>query len=248
MKNSVIFLMVATLLCSCSMDGFIVPQEEDIDDERVLGGSEPLNLGVHIVITNEKFDDRLNPKSPAYFGDDFFKGIEVLYLCDGEKLPYLQYFYKKGYNGGLFWRDNIENYNPVMPISPKVLTADYKTLGPDNYNYYMIDCTSEWGYFEEDGKSVSYVYIRYPNGSEDEIKTMFYRGEKSPHKYLWFNGELVFSYFNELIENPVGIIYDCYYFNPKFFPWMKPDLNDEGIQVGVVPAFGAIWNTIVVKK
>jgi len=197
MKNSVIFLLMLTFCCSC--------------DKGVSGGIG--NTLVVIVIVDEAFNDRLNPESPAYFGNDYTRSIEVLYLCDGQKLTYLGGYYAFTGGGSRWFIDDVEKNHKTISTPGRAL------------NYYYIDCTSRAVITEAD-KKVTYTYIRYPDGSEDEIKVQI-RTDLVVIDHLWINGELVFS-FN------TGSATTRYY-NPKYYPWLLPVYDDKGNQSGVIP-------------
>jgi len=225
MKNNILYFMLTVLFCSCD----VKPTEEPEADV--------ISFRLHAVIVDEDFCDRLNPVSPAYFGEEFIREMDVLYLCDGEKLTHLQTYYFGG--GGVLWhRDNIENFTPkTSPLEAPVI------ISPANWSCHWIDCTSEWGYFFEEGKQVSYVYIHYGDGSEDEIKVQLYENESGSilvHDKIWVNGELAYSRQGKLKETQYGTIKQDY-FNPTYFPFMNGDEVDEK------PNFGITFTVVITK-
>jgi hypothetical protein len=87
------FLIITILMYSCKNDTF--------EEESSIAGVV-FDIGVNIAIVDESFSDRLNPDSPAYFGDEYTNGIKVLYYYKGNKLTYeeynkamLKWFYEK---------------------------------------------------------------------------------------------------------------------------------------------------------
>jgi len=150
---------------------------------------------------------------PCYLGDKYANGIEVLYLVNGKKLTLTEYYYDGGAVNGII--DNIENIKPTI-LSPDV------TECCGSFGNYFIDC-SRWDlkYYYFDEQPTTYTYIRYPDGSEDEIKVHYYRVFKNslivPDK-IWVKGELALSMDDNL------------YYNPKFFPRLKTLLlpDDDG--------------------
>ena len=221
MKVYVFFLLtLATLFYSCN-------KGEIIEDKAVC------NLSLRIVICDETQNDRLSPESSAYFGDYYMKGIELLFLCDGKKCTFIDYYRFIG-GGSWFWIDDVENHVYVSPPFRQIgeYNIDQLTLG-----YYYIDCTSS-AYIMEYGQKVTYTYIKYPDGNEDEIKTQIYEAPGLMiNEKIWINGELAY-------EMGAWGAKDFYY-NPKYYPWMKPVYDDIGSQKGVMPEAG---NMVVMIK
>ena len=96
----------------------------------------------------------------------------------------------------------------------------------------------------EENQDVSYIYVQYPNGNEDEIKVQLYR---TPSLLLmdqiWINGELVYS-----MHPKEGSLSTKQYYNPEYYPFLVPTLDDNGKQIGdlVQPENGT--RIIVIKK
>ena len=216
MKKTVIYLMLAALCCSCN-------KEQDQYHPRLVGSS-PIGDRVGIVLVDEAFNDRLNPESPAYFGDD---AIEFLYLFDGKQSTFLKQY----------------RFIHRILVPPLKLEEgfDYGEYAP--LRYYHIDATAP-GYVTEEGREVAYTYIRYPDGSEDEIKVQLFQNESGSILVvidkLWVNGELAYykGTWGRMVDDPkTGVKGDRYY-NPKYYPWLLPLFDDDGNQVGIMPKYG----------
>ena len=237
MKNSILSLIIIALLCSCSLKN-----SETIDESETIGESESTacfytNHILWVILVDEEFNNKLNPESPSYFGDEFIQKMEVTYLIEGRKLTHLQAYYYAG-GDNKFWRDDIEKWSPIMHPCNCVNLLD-AIIDPSKGLCYLLDCTSDWGLFIEDDQEVSYTYIPYPDGSEDVIKMEIYNNHSincgiSIQGKIWVNGELAFEREEQNLGNN--------YYNPKFFPFMKPIIQD-GIQVGEKPA---IYEDIIV--
>ena len=203
-------------------------QEEDMPDpDRVIEGIH-WNLGVSLIIVDKELNDRLNPESSAYFGGKFTEGIKVLYLCNGRKLTHSQFYYHQ-YGVPYSFFHQGESHKTISPPSPNSL------------NYYSINCSIGNGdgvVNIEDGCKVTYTYISYPDGSEDEIKVQIYQNERGNEiliDKLWINKELVYEIGFSGIK--------LHYYNPNYHPWMKPYFDDEGNQLGVlsiIPSYRVI--------
>jgi len=224
MKNTVLFLMMMTFFCSCKKN------ESNVNHDVV-------DLTVKIVIVDESLKDRLNPDSPSYFGDEFANGIEVLYLCNGKKLPFSEYYKLIG-GGSLFYIDDVENKKPISP--PLKWSEGYGYINQGTLGYYFIDCSSGMAAFViEDNEKVTYTYIRYPDGKEDEIKVQYIDKETLLLTgKIWINGELAFE------RGEWGV--KSFYYNPKNYPWLEPVLDDAGKQIGVSPKNGT--KIVVITK
>ena len=211
------------LLCSCNKpkDEPLSEESEELcmdDDEEFPSlGFWPLpSPPIRIVIVDEAQNDRLNPESPSYFGDDYVNGIKNLCLYNGKKRTFLEHYYLTG-GGSWFFLDDVEKIKTI--IRPA-----YDTFG---YFFVSIGWCSP---FIEDDRKVTYAYIQYPDGSEDEIKweyTIYFEHEK-----IWINGELVFqTHYEDVIVEALSTPDKPYiaratnqtYFNPKYYLWMKPD-------------------------
>jgi hypothetical protein len=257
MKSKTFFLVIAAFFLSCegvmdhshnSQENSSIPleqnepseevgnnEDENNEDEVIVGGILK-DMALFIVITDKDNNDRLNPESSAYFGDVFIKGINVMYLCDGKKLSFLDYYYYTG-GGTLFVIDDVKNHNPISPPAPYWATLCY----------YNIDCSrGTLTSVIEDGKMFTYTYICYPDGNEDEIKVQIYNektdmGWATMLEKIWINGELAADFSNNVFCRT-----DKYaYFNPKFYPWMEPSYDTDGNYWGMKPKAGSI---VVITK
>ena len=223
MKKLVFFLLMMSIFFSCTKDN---------GRNSVFG--LVLNIAVQIVIVDEALQDRLNPESPSYLGEEYTNGIEVFYLYNGKKVTFLELYHYSG-GGSRFFIDDVENHQPIFPPK-RDGHIDQGTLG-----FYFIDCTSPWGYANviEDEREVTYTYIRYPDGSEDEIKVQ-YLIEETLYLYekIWINGVLAFE------RGAWGE--KEFYYNTKYYPFLEPLLDDAGKQRGVAPKNGT--NIVVITK
>jgi len=207
--------------------------EEEEEKDWPLDFGVILNLNVRVVIVDEALKDRLNPESSAFFGVEYTDEIKVLYLCEGKKLSFLEYYYYRG-GGKTFWYDDVEKRKPVFPPYRKIEDLDiYQDQG--SLGYYFIDCSigAVDGVINmEDGRKVTYTYISYPDGSEDEIKVQIYENEKGSMvliNKIWLNGELAFDNHWNGFETLKA------YYNPKYYPWLTPAFDKEGNQIGFRP-------------
>ena len=221
MKNAVIYLIMMALFCSCNADRG-ESELQDINGQNTIS----LRFGVNIVIVDEELNDRLNPESPSYFGDDFTDGIEIFYLCDGKKLTLFggawSYLTKAVFPSS----EEIASYKPITP--PVRWMERYGYIDNGTLGFYFINCSS-FAFFNEDDKDVTYTYIHYPDGSEDEIKVQLFiwnEGNKVNIDKLWINGELAYDadYKSVIIESlstpDQDFILKVAYYNPKYYPAM----------------------------
>ena len=218
MKNFVIFMMIV-LFCSCNKAANTGGDEE-------IGGDvgDFVKLNLEIVIVDADLNDRLNPESPSFWGEDYTEGIEVMYLYDGKKITFLENYRLIG-GGSLFFVDDVENLKPIS--SPR---QGINTLG-----YYFIDHCHPFTAVPiiEDEQKVTYAYICYPDGSEDEIKCQIWINETESVMVIgkiWINRELAYD-----MRGAQGEYGWERYYNPKYYPWLEPVLDDEGKQMGVKP-------------
>ena len=72
MKTLTYLLIFAALLCSC----------HSIKEENPV--NSVMSLGLYICILDETFNDRLNPESSSYFGDEFIKNTNCFFADDSE--------------------------------------------------------------------------------------------------------------------------------------------------------------------
>lgn len=205
MKKLMVFLVFPALFFSCSNVIDPVESEKEVSIESPVESC--ISLGVLVAIVDEGYNDLLNPQLPKYLGDEYTNGIEVLYLVDGKKLSRLDYYHAV-YDEimgeiGFILNDfeNIKTISPPYRYVPGYGNIQYGTLGK-----YFINCTNFW----RDDKSIS--YIKYPNGKEDEIKVEIYKsGSLTTRGKVWVNDELAYDLMSR-------------YYNPKYFPFMKPVL------------------------
>lgn len=215
MKNIILFLTITALFCSCEKNA----EEVQIDTPSGV----VIDFRINILVTDGMLQDRLNPESPAYFGEEYVEGIKLYTIVNGEKRmieyplinePFRWYVDKDG--------NSSQSYNG--------------TLG---YYFIQFPFPKIGGYIEESGKIYMYLYIQYLDGSEDVIKIQEYKNETgSIHSFdkLWINGELAFE-----------LIHPEFYYNTKYFQWLVPVLGDDGKQIGnkVMPKDGF---NVVIKK
>jgi hypothetical protein len=217
MKRIGIFGLSLLLFASCGMEQ---TQEDDIN------GCGCLNIGVglKIALVDQNLQDRLNPEASAYFGDEYTQGIEVRYLYEGKKLTFSE-LWPYVMPGAEF----PENYTTIQPPFMRIAGYDYN-VSQNSLDYYFMD-TNLWAIIPVDEDKLMYVYIQYPDGSEDEVKVQLFIGKGGGTRIvidkIWFNEELVYD-MHELDENPAPN-----YYNPAYYPFMEPVLvDDEGNQIG----------------
>ena len=82
----------------------------------------------------------------------------------------------------------------------------------------------------EENQDVSYIYVQYPNGSEDEIKSQMYIAD------------------GIFLIDQIWVLSTKQYYNPEYYPFLVPTLDDNGKQIGdlVQPEGGT--RIIVIKK
>jgi len=176
-KTSIIFIVILTL-SSCNKD------------------KEPTSVGkifndyfAPVAIVDEAYNDRLNPKSISYFGKEYVKGIEVMYLCNGQKFPYSRYcsFIGAIYNSDFSWIR-----------TPPDGSDEYYTVQPYNKAQYS-----------KDGKIFTTSYICYPDGNEVRVTTQILKKNdgRTDISKIWINDELAF-------DTARGG-----YYNPKYYPY-----------------------------
>jgi hypothetical protein len=196
MKRIGIFGLSLLLFASCSMEQ---TQEDDIDACEC----DVVNLVLQITLVDQNLQDRLNPESPAYFGDDYCRGIEVLRLYGDRKLPL-----------------SGEDYTTIqIPGIPNYDGAMRRSSG----GYYFMDISP--GAPAEDG--FSHIYVQYPDGNEDEVKVQAYKNESGSLLLIdkvWFNDELVYD-----MRGRDGSPGPDYY-NPAYYPFLVPVLDGEHVR------------------
>ena len=204
MKNLAIYFIILALISSCKKDSGSSEHREGTF----------YNVSIKALIVDQELHDRLNPESPSYFGDEYVQNISLLFLEpeSGRKLTFLESYFIVG-GGGWFFIDNVDKIKPIE--SPDSRSFGYFFLPVSGYNYFQIG-----------DPSVGYTYIRYPDGSEDEIKfEVWQEKDRYENGKIWVNGELAYS---------IGCVktLEGYYFNPKFYPFSEPILNSEGKPIG----------------
>lgn len=244
MKKIMFLLMMLVTFGSCDMN------ELEASQEGLTGFYK--NLRIQIAIVDSGLNDRLNTESQSYLGETYTKDIEVLYAYKGQKLSLFE-----------LWPDLTneevsfpENYKTVE--KPYRETADYGDLSYNTHGYYFIPASPV---LAEPEQEIAYVYIRYPDGSEDEIKVELFRNKKGTLLIMgkiWINDELVYamsedwalSLWDMLPDSADRSDPDFYsnYYNLKYYPWLEPVLDDDGNQMGnrVQPKCGS--DLIVIMK
>ena len=178
-------------------------------DESVI--SYTVILLVRVAIFDERQNDRFNPVSDTYFGDDFIKGIDVLHRKS---------------NNSYESRKNIIKNNASPEELKNITGVVYHPRG--TRKYYTLDCSNFDWFFLEGDNVVSFTYIQYPDGIWDEIKVQIIINDKGNIvmiEKLWINDDLAFSmsesikasiFRGDLSKSPE---YD--YYNTTYYPWME---------------------------
>jgi len=224
MKRFAIFLIIPALFLSCSKT---INSAAAAEEEIFICGGRVVDLSVLVAIVDEEYNDLLNPQLPNYLGDEYTSGIEIFYLVNGKKISMLEYYRELyrgrgteqfNYFGAL---DNLKVISPPYRYAPGYGNVVIGTLGK-----YFMNCTHDGlgvlGVSLSDPK-VTHTYIRYPDGSDDEIKVEIYENSNGVSSLrikgkVWVNGELAFDLKSR-------------YYNPKYFPFLKPVLDDVGKQI-----------------
>jgi len=214
MKQQVIIFILSIFIFSCNKT------DEPTDIKSIN------QLMVDIAIVDAELNDCLDPASPSYWGNEYTKGIEVKYLCNGRKCTFKEYCFFIGVGLGM---NNYDNYTFI----------DTPPVGIDEK--YTITCTSR-AFYSIGGKFFTTTYICYPDGGEDEIKVQILKYKHmTVIDKLWINDELVSD---QGTWNPISGFTGDYYFNPKYYPWIKPRFDDQGNLYGMFPE----TNYIVLTK
>ena len=222
--RSIFFLCCVALagLCACESE----PQEGQISCVE--------DIVIQIVLTDPELNDRLNPGSPSFLGEEYTQGIEVMYRYKDQKLT-LPQLWPLQTNGGAILGEWSTIYPPYMEDN------GYGKTDGNTKGYYYIEASP---FVTEGNRDIAYTYIQYPDGNEDEIKVQLYR---TPSLLLmdqiWINGELVSS-----MHPKEGSLSTKQYYNPEYYPFLVPTLDDNGKQIGdlVQPENGT--RIIVIKK
>lgn len=77
MRNIFLLYCVALAgLCACESEEKVYPDGPGLNE-----------VGMQIVLTDPELNDLLNPESPSFLGEEYTKGILVMYLNAGKKDP-----------------------------------------------------------------------------------------------------------------------------------------------------------------
>lgn len=188
---------------------------------------------MEIVLTDPELNDLLNPDSPSFLGEEYTNGILLMYLNAGKKTLYKSVPQYTNEGGAL------KEWNTIRP--PYKDVEGYGRIPENTKGYYYIPYPF---YQMEENQDVSYIYVQYPDGSEDEIKAQMYiTNTVSLIDQLWINGELAYSMLPR-----EGSLSTKQYYNPEYYPFLVPTLDDNGKQIGdlVQPEGGT--RIIVIKK
>ena len=222
--RSIFFLCCVALagLCACESEEKVYPDGPGLNE-----------VGMQIVLTDPELNDLLNPESPSFLGEEYTKGILVMYLNAGKK-TLCQFVPQYTNEGG-----TQKEWNMIYPPY-----EDYERDGRVKKNtkgYYYIEASP---FVTEGNRDIAYTYIQYPDGNEDEIKVQLYRTSSLLlMDQIWINGELVYS-----MHPKEGSLSTKQYYNPEYYPFLVPTLDDNGKQIGdlVQPEGGT--RIIVIKK
>lgn len=209
-------------LCACE------PEKEEQPIHPVL-----IEPGMQIVLTDPELNDLLNPGSPSFLGEEYTKGIIVMYLNAGKKTLYRSISQYTDEGG------TPKEWNTIYPPYDDV--EGYGRVKKNTKGYYYLPFPFDK---TEENQDVSYIYIRYPDGSEDEIKSRMYIADGiSIIDQMWINGELAYS-----MHPREGSQSTKQYYNPEHYPFLVPALDDNGKQIGdlVQPEGGT--RIVVIKK
>ena len=148
MKNPFIYLLIMAFICACDK-----MSNED-------GMSSVVSTRLRVVIVDEALNDRLNPESAGYWGNEFTQNIQVVH---------------GGFEG--VFDDDGDNCRYVTRIQGKPVSE------PDGYSKgkYFIWCADGITplIYAEDSedpnllKDFVFTHITYPDGAKDEIKVQY---------------------------------------------------------------------------
>lgn len=149
--RSIFFLCCVALagLCACESE----PQEGQISCVE--------DIVIQIVLTDPELNDRLNPGSPSFLGEEYTQGIEVLYRYKDQKLT-LPLLWPLQTHGGAILGEWSTIYPPYMEDN------GYGKTDGNTKGYYYIEASP---FVTEGNRDIAYTYIQYPDGNEDEIST-----------------------------------------------------------------------------
>jgi hypothetical protein len=250
MKKAVIIGMLLAFSGSCYNDKELVIPEKKPDEPpaEFNEGNEELPENENdtsmivvnqaalptIVLVDSAYNDRLNPKSLGYWGEAYVKGIEVFSLHEGRRITSYDAYQLSG-GGSLFSVDDPSIfYSPVRP------RKNDKVFRPNSLGYYFLTYWIAKDAFRYDHS----IYVCYSDGTEDEMKVHLYVSKNRMFSFIdkiWINGELAYAmseaermyWDGRGLTDVIELYYD--YYNPKYYPWLEPVINDEGKQVNVRP-------------
>lgn len=222
MRNIYLLCIALISLCAC---------ESDLKDEPIY---PDLNeIGMQIVLTDPELNDLLNPESPSFLGEEYTKDITVMYLNAGKKTLYKSVSQYTNEGG------TMKEWNTIYP--PYNDVEGYGRVNKNTKGYYYLPFPF---HKTEENQDVSYIYIQYPNGSEDELKAQMYIAHGI---YLidqmWINGELAYS-----MHPREGSLSTKQYYNPEYYPFLVPTLDDNGKQIGDLLQPEGGTRIVVIKK
>ena len=206
--RSIFFLCCVALagLCACESE----PQEGQISCVE--------DIVIQIVLTDPELNDRLNPGSPSLLGEEYTQGIEVMYRYKDQKLT-LPLLWPLQTHGGAI----LGEWSTIYP--PYKDDEVYGMVNQNTMGYYYIEASP---FVTEGNRDIAYTYIQYPDGNEDEIKVQLYRTSSLLlMDQIWINGELVYS-----MHPKEGSLSTKQYYNPEYYPFLVPTLDDDGKQIG----------------
>jgi len=149
--------------------------------------------GIFLWFIDEEQNDLLNPESSDYWGDYFINGIKLFAAKNGEKV--------------------MQNHQ----IIPNAFNLE------KDYSLSVIYCEGGDNSMDEEDEMISYNWISYTDGTEDEVRIkwggeLYYRFHK-----IWINDELVFDLRPASGFNPELPVETYPYFHPKYYSWMTPE-------------------------
>ena len=233
---------VSIVAYSCSASN-----ENICDDDPLLCMDLPVRdpninnntLDLYVLIVDSENNDRLNPASPGYLGEEYINGIKTLYLINGAKLTHSERY---SFFMNSERRLNIKNFENYTTVMPPFTETEYCPLDNGTSGYYVINISSAEMYVEN-GDVFTSTYVVYPDGSEDEIIALYPWAEPGDPDYdkffwrskIWVNG--VLAYESEVY----------YYYNPDFFPswFMRPLIGSDDNENRMLPI---AHNVIVMTK
>jgi hypothetical protein len=210
MKTLAYFLFMVALLCSCI----------SCKEEQSIGG-DVVALGLFVCILDEAFNDRLNPESSSYFGDEFIKNTKITYTADDSKSKY------------------VFPMNESFYLSEEI-KPPFRWYENDKDAYYIKENSRGYYYFQ--CRAGVDTKICYPDGSEDEIKVEIWQSEDTRVTNIgkvWINDELVYERGFYKVKN--------HYINPKYSPFMKPLYDEDGNIWGELPDYGKFLTLTFIK-